>query len=104
MKDLKDSLNEQLNIITEGALRCDGKINKVKDGNSEVTTIEDRGAEHLYVMYDEDSGSMDIISTSDIKEYSLWAGEEENNAAKLAALKPGDVIDLGWSGRFVCLK
>lgn len=38
MKDLKDSLNEQLENINEGVIRGDGHISKHKEGNTECET------------------------------------------------------------------
>ena len=106
MKDLKDSLNEQLNNVNEGAIRGDGHISKHKEGNTEIAIVEDTGAKYLYTMYDEDSGEMDIIATDDIVEYlmGLW-GMPAGAANKIGNLKTGEsYVDPSSNELYVRLK
>lgn len=106
MKDLKDSLNEQLEIINEGVIRGDGHISKHKEGNTEIAIVEDTGAEYLFTMYDEDSGEMDIIATHNIVEYliGLW-GMPAGTANKIGNLKVGQsYVDPSSNELYVRLK
>lgn len=96
MKDLKDVIIENLGQVNESSFRCDGKIQKHEESSTEVLPISNVRADQLYVMYDDNAGEIDIISTSDIEGYTQWAGETEEVSAKLAKLKPGEVYKDSW--------
>ena len=87
---VKVNFNEQLKNINESVIRGDGHVSKYKEGNTEVTIIEDIGAKYLFTMYDENSGEMDIIATHNIVEYLVdtW-GTRDGDANKIGNLKVG---------------
>ena len=80
MKDLKDSLNEQLGQVNENKLSAD-KTAKFSQGNTEVVAIDIPSGKKIFAMYDDDSGEMDVISTDNIIEYLGFYGipEQESN-------------------------
>ena len=89
-KFVNEAVLEQLENINESAIRGDGSVSKYKEGNTEVTVIEDIGAKYLFTMYDENSGEMDILATHNIVEYLVdtW-GMDDSEANKIGNLKIG---------------
>lgn len=86
----KVNFNEQLKNINESVIRGDGQVNKCKEGNTEVTVIEDIGAKYLFIMYDGNSGEMDILATHNIVEYFVdMYGMRDSDANKIGNLKVG---------------
>lgn len=105
MKNLKDTLNEQLENINESVIRGDGHIRKHKEGNTEIAIVEDTGAEYLFTMYDKDSGEMDIIATHNIAEYLMGLGMPDGIANKIGNLKVGQsYVDSSSNELYVRLK
>lgn len=99
MKDLKDTLNEQLDPINEGTIKCieNGKLQKYNAGRTEVITIVNLGADNLYTICDDGKyGDLDVVATKDIHTYVIDVlNVLEYEADKIASLKPME----SWKGR-----
>ena len=90
MKDLKDTLNEQLGQVNENKLTAD-KTAKFTQGNTEVVALDIPSGKKIFTMYDNESGEMDVISTDNIIEYLDFYGVPEQESNRINNLDVGEV-------------
>ena len=90
MKDLKDTLNEQLGQVNENKL-SPGKTAKFTQGNTETVALDIPSGKKIFTMYDDESGEMDVISTDNIIEYLDFYGVPEQESNRINNLDVGEV-------------
>ena len=91
MKDLKDSLNEQLNINEVSGKLTASKTAKFSQGNTETVALDIPSGKKIFTMYDDESGEMDVISTDNIIEYLDFYGVPEQESSRINSLDVGEV-------------
>ena len=103
MKDLKDSLNEQLEQVNENRLSAD-KTAKFSQGNTEVVALDIPSGKKIFTMYDNESGEMDVISTDNIIEYLDLYGVPEQESDRINNLDVGEVWQNKWHTLWIRIK
>lgn len=103
MKDLKDSLNEQLEQVNENRLSAD-KTAKFSQGNTEVVALDIPSGKKIFTMYDNESGEMDVISTDNIIEYLDLYGVPEQESNRINNLDVGEVWQNKWRTLWIRIK
>lgn len=103
MKDLKDSLNEQLEQVNENKLSAD-KTAKFTQGNTEVVALDIPSGKKIFTMYDNESGEMDVISTDNIIEYLDLYGVPEQESNRINNLDVGEVWQNKWRTLWIRIK
>lgn len=88
MKDLKESLIDNLNI-NESKMKVTGPY--MDEGDTQRMSIKANNRNvGLYTCYDSNIGTIDIIETKDIKAYIMDCGYDEYLINAITGLKPGD--------------
>lgn len=103
MKDLKDTLNEQLGQVNENKLSAD-KTAKFTQGNTEVVALDIPSGKKIFTMYDNESGEMDVISTDNIIEYLDLYGVPEQESNRINNLDVGEVWQNKWRTLWIRIK
>lgn len=103
MKDLKDTLNEQLEHVNENKLSAD-KTAKFSQGNTEVVALDIPSGKKIFTMYDNESGEMDVISTDNIIEYLDFYGVPEQESNRINNLDVGEVWQNKWRTLWIRIK
>lgn len=103
MKDLKDTLNEQLGQVNENKLSAD-KTAKFTQGNTEVVALDIPSGKKIFTMYDNESGEMDVISTDNIIEYIDLYGVPEQESNRINNLDVGEVWQNKWRTLWIRIK
>ena len=103
MKDLKDSLNEQLEQVNENRLSAD-KTARFSQGNTEVVALDIPSGKKIFTMYDNESGEMDVISTDNIIEYLDLYGVPEQESNRINNLDVGEVWQNKWRTLWIRIK
>ena len=101
MKDLKDSINEQLNI-NEAKMKAEGPFKEA--GNSLRMSVGCNRNTGVYTCYDRFIHDVDIIETDDIKTYLIEAGFKEDTAVEVSMLKSGYSYSQGNEYILTCLE
>lgn len=102
MKDLKDSLNEQLNI-NEAKMKAEGP-HMEEDGSQRMSISANQRNIGLYTVYDKFIGTVDIIETKDIETYMKTCGYKQSTINMVSGLKPGYSYSQGDEYIWTCLE
>lgn len=106
MKNLQDALNES--IVNEGGNKLsinDYQILKVRQGDAEVASLSiPDNNKKTFIMYDVNSGEMNVIHVADFVEYFEFIDGNTDEAAKIDALKVDGIYTNKWHAKWIRIR